>query len=186
MRSRQMLKACSSPPTPSTCCRSPHRLKEEMHPLGLHRMGAVASMSGHALLDRFGPEGRRAWELCNGIDHSPLVPMVLEEAVVERTSLPFHTSSMEVLRVAVDTLLKRAYARSDVKGRYAAAADLFCTIAGLVPLGEKTIRFKQPVGTWERASFRPEKQVGVGPPNPDPSRMSPSPCPTSPETQPSR
>ena len=57
-------------------------------------------MSGHALLDRFGPEGRRAWELCNGIDHSPLVPMALEEAVVERTSLPFHTSSMEALLVS--------------------------------------------------------------------------------------
>ena len=119
------------------------RLKEEMHRLGLHRMGAVASMSGHALSDRFGPEGRRAWELCNGIDHSPLVPMALEEAVVERTSLPFHTSSMEALLVAVDTLLRRAYARPDMKGRYAAAADLLCTAPGWPPW-EKTIRFKLP------------------------------------------
>ena len=141
------------------------RLKEEMHRLGLRRMRAVASMSGHALSDRFGPEGRRAWELCNGIDHSPLVPMALEEAVVERTSLPFHTSSMEALLVAMDTLLKRAYARPDMKSRYAAAADLICTSPGWPPWG-KTIRFKQPAGTWERGLLRPEKQAGVGPPNP--------------------
>ena len=122
------------------------RLKEEMHRLSLHRMGTVASMSGHALSDRFGPEGRRAWKLCNGIDHSPLVPMALEEAVVERTSLPFHTSSIEALLVAVDTLLRRAYARPDMKARYAGAADLLCTTPGWPPW-EKTIRFKQPGGT---------------------------------------
>ena len=139
------------------------RLKEEMHRLGLHRVGAVASMSGHALLDRFGPEGRRAWELCNGIDHSPLVPMVFEEAVVERTSLPFHTSSMEAILVAVDTLLKRAYARPDMKGRYAAAADLLCTAPGWPPW-EKTIRFKTPAGTWERASFALRSKLETDPP----------------------
>ena len=107
-----------------------------MHRLGLHRMGAVASMSGHALSDRFGPEGRRAWELCNGIDHSPLIPMALEEAVVERTSLPFHTSSMEALLVAVDTLLRRAYARPDMKGRYAAGRRPPLHSARLAPLGK--------------------------------------------------
>ena len=139
------------------------RLKEEMHRLGLHRMGAVASMSGHALSDRFGPEGRRAWELCNGIDPSPLVPMALEEAVVERLSLPFHTSSMEAILVAVDTLLRRAYARPDMKGRYAAAADLLCTAPGW-STWEKAIRFKTPAGSWERASFALRSKLEMDPP----------------------
>ena len=107
-----------------------------MHRLGLHRMGTVASMSRDLLSDRFGPEGRRAWELCNGIDPSPLVPMALEEAVVERLSLPFHTSSMEAILVAVDTLLRRAYARPDMKGRYAGTADLLCTAPGWSTWGE--------------------------------------------------
>ena len=135
-----------------------------MHRLGLHHMGAVASMSGHALLDRFGPEGRRAWELCNGIDHSPLVPMALEEAVVERTSLPFHTSSMEALLVALDTLLRRVYARPDMKGRYASAADLLCTAPGWPPW-EKSIRFKIPAGTWVRASFALRSKLEADPAN---------------------
>ena len=139
------------------------RLKEEMHRLGLHHMGTVASMSGHALSDRFGPEGRRAWKLCNGIDHSPLVPLTLEEKVVERTSLPFHTSSMGALLVAMDTLLRRAYARPDMKARYAGAADLLCTTPGWPPW-EKTIRFKQPAGTWERASFAMRSKLEADPP----------------------
>ena len=139
------------------------RLKEEMHRLGLHRMGAVASMSTDALADRFGPEGRRAWQLCNGIDNSPLIPLTLEEKVVERTSLPFHTSSMEALLVAVDTLLKRAYARPDMKGRYAGVADLLCTTPGWPPWG-KSIRFKTPAGSWERASLALRSRLEADPP----------------------
>ena len=140
------------------------RLKEEMHRLGLHRMGAVTSMSGHALSDRFGPEGRRAWELCNGIDHSPLIPLTLEKKVVERTSLPFHTSSIEALLVAVDTLLRRAYARPDMKGRHAAAADLFCTSPGWPPLGKNN----QVQATRRHVAaglLCPKKQAGSGPAN---------------------
>ncbi len=109
------------------------KLKDEIHRLGLHRMGDVASLVRDVFTDRFGPEGRRAWELCNGIDQSPLVPMAFEEAVVERTSLPFHTSSMEALLVALDILLKRAYARPDMKGRCAGAADISCTAVGWPP-----------------------------------------------------
>ena len=128
------------------------RLKGEMHRFGLHTMGDAASMSGNALADRFGPEGRRAWNLCNGIDHSPVVAMASGEPVVERTSLPFHTSSIEALLVAVNALLKRAYARPDMRGRYAGAADLICTAPGW-PSWEKKVRFKQPAGVWEQASF---------------------------------
>ena len=126
-------------------------VKAEMHRFGLRTMGAVASMSGHALADRFGPEGRRAWELCNGIDDSPVVPLPFEESVIERTSLPFHSSSIEALFVAVDELLRRAYARPDMSGRYAGATDLLCSASGW-PTWEKSVRFKQPVGAWDRAS----------------------------------
>ena len=126
-------------------------LKSELHRFGLRTMGAVASMSGHALADRFGPEGRRAWELCNGIDDSPVVPLPFDESVIERTSLPVYSSSIEALLVAVDELLRRAYARPDMSGRYAGATDLLCSASGW-PTWEKSVRFKQPVGAWDRAS----------------------------------
>ena len=96
-------------------------IKTELHRFGLHTMGAVASMSEPVLADRFGPEGRRAWELCNGIDGARVIPLAFEESVVERLSLPFHSTSIEALRVAVDTLLKTAYSRPDVRSRYVGA-----------------------------------------------------------------
>ncbi len=147
------------------------KLKDEIHRLGLHCMGDVASLARDVFADRFGSKGRKAWELCNGIDQSPLVPMAFEEAVVERTSLPFHTSSMEVLLVALDTLLKRAYARPDIKGRCAGAADISCTAVGWPPW-EKTIRFKHPAGSWQRASFVLRSRLEMDPPTQPVEEMS--------------
>ena len=139
-------------------------VNDELHRFGLHTMGAVASMSVHALTDRFGADGRRAWELCNGIDHSPVVPIPFEESVVERMSLPFHSSSLEALFVAVDALLKRAYARPDVRGRHVGAADLLCAASGWPPW-EKSVAFKQPAGAWERASFVIRSRLELDPPH---------------------
>lgn len=125
-------------------------LKGDMHRFGLHTMGDVASMNRHALADRFGPEGLRAWSLSNGADNSPIVPLAFEEPVVERTSLPFHSSSIDALLVAVDALLKRAYARPDMQGRYAGSVGVLCMAPGW-PVWERSIRFKQPLGASERA-----------------------------------
>ena len=65
--------------------------------------------------------------------------------------------------MAVDVLLKRAFARPEMRGRYAGAADLLCTGAGW-PAWEKSIRFKQPVGVWERASFAVRSRLEADPP----------------------
>ena len=45
-----------------------------MHRFGLHTMGSVAAMQKHHVVDQFGPAGRRAWELCRGLDDSPWCP----------------------------------------------------------------------------------------------------------------
>ena len=99
----------------------------------------------------------------HGIDHSPVVPLAFEESVVEHTSLPFHSSSVEAIFVAVDTLLKRAYARPDMRGRYAGAAHLLCAASGWLDW-EKSFRFKEPVGAWERASFVVRSRLEADPP----------------------
>ena len=147
------------------------KLKEEMHRLGLHRMGDVASLARDVFVDRFGPEGRRAWELCNGIDHSPLVPLAFEEAVMERMSLPFHTSSMEALLVALDTLLKQAYARPNMIGRCAGTVDISCAAVGW-PAWGKNLRFKQPAATWKKASFSLRSRLEIDPPTQPVEEMS--------------
>ena len=135
-------------------------MRSMMHRFGLHTMGDAVSMSADAFVDQFGPEGERAWALCNGVDDSPFVPMAFEESIVEHASLPFHSSSLEVLFVAVDTLLRRGYARPEMRGRYVGAASLLCGVSGSSPW-EKIVGFREPAGTWERASFAIRSRVAV-------------------------
>lgn len=127
-------------------------VRAAMHRFGLHVMGDVASMDQSLLIDQFGLDGKRAWELCRGIDDSPVLPLEYEESIVEHASLPFTSTSMEVISMTVDNLLKRAYLRPRMRGRYAGRADLECILFRASPW-EKAVHFKQGAGSWERASF---------------------------------
>jgi DNA polymerase-4 len=50
------------------------RTLERLELLGIHRMGQLASLSLAAVSLEFGDEGKRLWELSNGVDGSTLVP----------------------------------------------------------------------------------------------------------------
>ena len=127
-------------------------VKVAIHRFGLHAMVDVAAMALEKMVDQFGLMGKAAWNLCHGVDDSPLVPMKHEESVVERISLPWVSNSLEFLLTAVDTLLKRAYSRPDMRGRYAGRADLRCALYGTASW-ERVVHFKQSVGNPQRASF---------------------------------
>ena len=139
-------------------------VKKEMRQLGLRTMGAVASMSRDMLTDRFGFSGGRAWALCNGTDDSPVVSMLSEEPIVEHISLPFPSSSIQMLFVVVDTLLKRGYARPEMKGGCVGEAALRCCAYGAPPW-DRSVAFKQPAGTWEKASLAVKGRVQLDPPS---------------------
>ena len=128
------------------------QVKSAMHRFGLHTMGEVAAMKESTLVDQFGLSGRTAWELCQGVDDSPLTPMKHEESIEERISMPWVSNSLEFLQTAVDTLLKRAYARPEMRGRYAGRADLRCAL-NEAPPWERSVHLKQGAGSPERASF---------------------------------
>ena len=133
-------------------------VREGLIRFGLHSMGAVAAMRMELLIDQFGNEGQRAWELCQGIDERPLVPLETEEAVVERISLPFASTSLDLVLAGVDTLLKRAFARPPARGRYASRMDLACLLHGAPPW-EKAFHFRHGVGRWEAASRTLRRQL---------------------------
>ena len=136
-------------------------VKTRLHRFGLHRMGDVAAMQRHLIIAQFGHEGSMLWELCNGIDDSPVVPLTFEEPIVECASLPFNSSSIELLYVAVDALLRRGYARPEMAGRFAGVAALQCTAPASWGM---SIAFKQPVGHWERAAAIVRSRLDLEPP----------------------
>ena len=103
-------------------------LLDDLRRLGLRSLGDVAAQEPHALLDRFGREGRRAWELASGIDERPLRPRAHEEPVTERLALPEVSVSLELLRAAVEMLCSRVFAQPRVQGREAGSATLSCKL----------------------------------------------------------
>ena len=125
-------------------------LKIALHRFGFHTLGNVASMTEATLVDRFGPEGRRAWQLSQGIDDSPFVPITHAESIVEHTSLPFTSASLDLLLTVVDTLLARTFTQSAIWGRYANKAVLQCALEG-GSTWSREFSFKGGVGDRERA-----------------------------------
>ena len=129
----------------------PLRLRDELRRFGLRTLSDVAAMDVVAMADRFGLEGRRAWELARGIDDTPLVPMKHEETVAEHTALPVASASLELLLTAVDVLLRRVFGQPAMRGRYAGGVELECIMFRAQPW-RKDFSFKQSVGDWSRAS----------------------------------
>ena len=134
-----------------------------LHRFGLHTLGQVAAMQVDRLVDQFGTEGKWIWNLANGRDDRPLLPLEYEETVTEETSLPFSSTSLEMLLVASETLLRRAYARPTMRGRYAGRAALECPVFGSAPW-ERTVNFQESVGRWERAAFIVRSRLEAEPP----------------------
>ena len=126
-------------------------LKWALHRFGMRLLGDVASTGRRAMFDRFGREGLFAWELSTGIDRRPFVQRRVEESVVEYTTLPFSTTSMEMVRVGLDMLLRRAFARAVLRNRSVGAALLESSSSGSEPW-KLYVRFRTPVESWERAS----------------------------------
>ena len=122
-----------------------------MRRLGLRTMGDAAAVGADLLADQFGRAGRRAWELCRGVDDSPLVPLKHEESITEHAALPFSSASLELLATTVDALLRRAYARPRMEGRRAGRAELECALAGAPPW-RRTVHVKGGAESWQRAS----------------------------------
>ena len=170
-RASQAMGATRVPPDPAAFL-APHPVdllpvspgtREALHRFGIHTLGHIAAMSPALLVDRFGHEGWQAWSLAKGNDDSLLIPLRHEEAVMERTSLPFSSTSLELLQVASDTLLRRAYARPEIRGRYAGKVHLECAVFRAAPW-QKSIAFQEGVNRWERASFIVRSRLEVEPP----------------------
>ena len=138
-------------------------VKSKLQRFGLHTMGEVSGMEEHLIAAQFGQEGSRLWALCNGVDDSPVVATAFEESIVEEISLPFNSTSIELLLVAVDTLLRRGYARPELGGRLVGAAALQGRARGW-PSWAVSVAFKEPVGRWEGAAALVRNRLELEPP----------------------
>jgi len=74
---------------------------------GLETIGQVASLTLPELQSQFGFEGRRLWQLANGIDEDPLRPRPLNERVEASLSFEAPVAGVDVMVAAAKQLLSR-------------------------------------------------------------------------------
>jgi nucleotidyltransferase/DNA polymerase involved in DNA repair len=104
--------------------------------LGLESMGDIARLPLGAFQAQFGPEGKRCWELAQGIDNEPLVPRAKEETVARRLQFPAPLVSMDAILMGVERLVHAAYEDDARRSRWVRKAMVRAVLDG---------------GTWELA-----------------------------------
>ncbi|HZP26094.1 MAG TPA: DNA polymerase Y family protein [Dehalococcoidia bacterium] len=86
--------------------------------LGLRTLGEIATLPLGAYQQQFGTEGKRCWELAQGIDSEPLLPRLQEESIVRRLQLPAAAVSIDPILAGLERLLYSAYGSPDRRGRW--------------------------------------------------------------------
>ena len=98
--------------------------------LGLTTMGQIAGLPLGAFQAQLGPEGKRCWELAQGIDAEPLIPRITEETITRRLQLPAPAATLEAILVGVERLLYGAYGSRERGGRWVRKAVVRAALDG--------------------------------------------------------
>ena len=106
----------------------PHSI-DLMHDFALDTMGELAVQSVSALQSQLGPDGRRAWELVNGIDRTRLNTIERSKPVVDTLQFPWPVASMDALSFGIRTLLDRAFASVQRIDKAVGRMDLQCEMS---------------------------------------------------------
>jgi nucleotidyltransferase/DNA polymerase involved in DNA repair len=104
--------------------------RRRLERLGLRTLGDLAALPPAAVQARFGPDGRRAWELARGNDSEPVRGHAQPETVTESLALPAPATSRETLRIAITRLVLRAFDRAPLRNRHVRQARLRASLEG--------------------------------------------------------
>jgi DNA polymerase-4 len=130
----------------------PYQLIKRLHAFGLTTMGRIADIPREPMEAQFGQAGGIAWDLANGIDHRPLMPKRSVLVVSEHLDFPDPTASMATIVPAIESLLNRAYGRSQLSRRFARQASIQSQVFQHAPW-TMSVAFKDPAGNKNQALF---------------------------------
>jgi len=117
---------------------------------GLDKIGEVAALTLPELQSQFGFEGRRLWQLANGVDESPLRPRPAVERIEASLSFEAPVAGVDVMVAAAKQLLSRL--RPSLRGR--ATREL--TLQAELATGrgwERRVVLREAVSESERLAF---------------------------------
>lgn len=127
-------------------------MHQRLRLLGLERVGQVAAIPLSAMQAQFGPDGRRAWDLANGRDHSRIIPEREETRITEEIELPAPAVSSGPLIAGTQALIERALAHPDVRGQTIRRLDWWLALES----GEQVSRrfvFREPTSDARQMLF---------------------------------
>jgi nucleotidyltransferase/DNA polymerase involved in DNA repair len=128
---------------------------------GLKAIGEVAALTLPELQSQFGFEGRRLWQLTNGIDETPLRPRPPIEKVEATLSFEAPVAGVNVMIAAAKQLLSRL--RPSLRGR--AARELVLQAELATGRGwERRIVMREAVSEGERLAFLLREALQNAPP----------------------
>ncbi len=128
---------------------------------GLDTIGEVAALSLPELQSQFGFEGRRIWQLANGIDESPLLPRLPSEKVEASLSFEAPVAGIDVMVAAAKQLLSRLL--PSLRGRAAREVTLQAELA--TGRGwERRVILREAVSESDRLAFVLRSSLQNAPP----------------------
>lgn len=104
-------------PLPLSLLPLEERRYAELEGLGVRRIGDLARLSGAAVAERLGPEGKRAWSLARGGERRRVRGRSPAAELLETLSFPEAVGNELTLRRAFGALLDRLLARPERAGR---------------------------------------------------------------------
>ena len=123
----------------------PPPMLRQLERLGLRTLGELAALPAPAVQARFGPAGRRAWEIANGRDDDRVRPPPREETVVAELTLPAPATSRETFLLAIERLVLRAFGGPALQGRYVRQVRLRALLEG-GRSWEQALTLREPTG----------------------------------------
>jgi len=82
-------------------------MKEQLHQLGIFTIGDLAKIPKILLMQRFGTNGKKFWELANGIDRREVKPRILPKQISRETGFEEDVSDIELVREVLHYLTER-------------------------------------------------------------------------------
>ena len=126
--------------------------KARLHGFGLHTLGQLAQLSVGSVQAQFGPEGKRVWDLANGVDPQPLIPYQPEVEVTEALTFSAPAVTRQEIITAAESLLGRTFNRSEMQGKYVRSVTMESAVLRRPPWTKKLV-FKNAVGSKDKALF---------------------------------
>jgi len=118
------------------------RTLERLELLGIHRMGQLANLSLAAVSLEFGNEGKRLWELSNGIDGSRLIPWSKAPMLEEQIYFEPAAETIGQVLAGCDELLTRLSRRLQERWQCCLRLTIFMHF-GNDHIAQRVVHFKE-------------------------------------------